>query len=698
VSSVRSIPIGCICLAAALIVACVAVMGPGSLADRGVATRSPVPADESSSGGGLPDASPRWHAPVGGSPAAAPDVEPALLRVTTNPPVPALISVDGISRNEWGLNWMKIEPGLHTVSFSDVPGYATPDPLSLDTFSGQATEAVGAYTRLGELRVITDPAVPGTISVNGIPRDDWGIWLSLPAGTYTASYGPVAGYARPPDETVAVIADRVVKVTGRYAFDGVSPGPDPDGYGLLRVASDPPAGTQILVEGIPRDEWGLDWVKLAPGTYEVSFTDVPRLGTPAPRSVDVVARETTSAEGRFEVLGSLRVTTGPPVPSTIFVDGVPRDDWGIWRAIPAGTYTVAFGDVPGYVAPPPRPVSVTAGQLTHVRGAFASTRFDQLDWPTAFSFSPDGRIFVAERLTGAIRIIRDGALQALPFAVLANTGTTGEQGLLGLALDPAFPQAPWVYAYHTFEDPTGGVYNRVVRIRAVGDLGGPPEALLAPIPASSFHNGGVIGFGPDGKLYVLTGDAQDSQAAQDLRVANGKVLRTNPDGTVPADNPFVGSPNANPYVFTLGHRNMFGIAFHPVTGRAYVTENGPQDSDEVNLLVAGGNYGWPIVRGIANDPRFIDPLVVYVQVIAPTNAIAYTGSEFPEFEGDLLFGDWNTGSLRRLDLVPPAYDAVAGQEVAFGAPSGILDVELAPDGSIWFTTFDAIYRWGAAAG
>ncbi|MBI4417120.1 MAG: PQQ-dependent sugar dehydrogenase, partial [Euryarchaeota archaeon] len=166
-----------------------------------------------------------------------------------------------------------------------------------------------------------------------------------------------------------------------------------------------------------------------------------------------------------------------------------------------------------------------------------------LNWPVALAFAPDGRIFYAERFTGAIRIIQNRALLPQPFYTLENTAAGGEQGLLGLALDPAFPAGPYVYAYHTFDDPANGiVYNRIVRIRASGNAGTFDRVVLDRIPAAGVHNGGILAFGPDGKLYATDGDATNTAAAQDLSALNGKIMRINPDGSVPSDNPFVGDP------------------------------------------------------------------------------------------------------------------------------------------------------------
>ena len=328
-----------------------------------------------------------------------------------------------------------------------------------------------------------------------------------------------------------------------------------------------------------------------------------------------------------------------------------------------------------------------------------------LDFPTAFRFAPDGRMFLLERFSGKIRIVENGSLSPTPFYVLANVATNGEQGLLGLALDPDFPTEPWVYVYYTLSDVANGtVYNRIVRIHANGDVGDAMEVLLDHIGAGTIHNGGVIGFAPDKTLYAVVGENGDPAKSQDLLSLNGKVLRMDRNGTVPPDNPFVGNDSANPYVYTYGHRNMFGLAFHPFTGRAFVTENGPECNDEVNLLVAGGNFGWgthekcttpppPPNNTNQDGPNPILPLTWYARTVAPTNAIAYGGPNFTAWQGDLFFGEWNTGTLRRLDLEPPAYDTVVGEANVLTVSEGIVAVEAGPDGAIWFTTPTTLYRF-----
>ncbi|MGQ0796677.1 MAG: hypothetical protein ACT4OI_02255 [Methanobacteriota archaeon] len=318
----------------------------------------------------------------------APSVGPAYLRATTSPAVPGKILVDGIPRDEWGLTWVKLSTGPHTVSFGEVYGLGTPAPVSVVLRSGQTNSVQGSYDVYGSLRVTTDPAVGATILVNGEPANEWGMWRAVPAGSYTVSFGKVAGFDPPAAQTVNVAAGQFVQVVGRFTSNPGAKGPDPLTFGYLRVTTRPAVPSQIVANGIPRDEWGLTWLKVAPGDYVITFKGVYGHASPGAATVRVVAGQTTAYEGVFQPHGSLRVTTSPALPATISVDGVPRNDWGMWQSMPPGSYVVSFESVAGYVTPSPRTVTVVAGQTTMVTGTYTAAPSGADPDPSALRAAP----------------------------------------------------------------------------------------------------------------------------------------------------------------------------------------------------------------------------------------------------------------------------------------------------------------------
>jgi hypothetical protein len=301
------------------------------------------------------------------NPGAAPHGE---LRVTTNPALPSQILIGGVPRDSFGLNWLDLPPGSYTVSFTHVEGWTEPAPQTVNVMVGQTTTVQGNFVQRGSLRVITSPAVPATITVDGVPRDDWGMWTDLPTGSHSVCFGPVQGFNPPAcQNNVMVIAGNLTTVTGTYTANAAAPGPS--NVGELRVTSSPSLPTQILVNGTPRDTFGLNWLDLAPGAYTVSFTHVEGFTEPAPQTVNVMAGQTTTVQGTFVPRTSLRVITNPAVPGTISVDGIPRDDWGMWTDIPAGAHQVCFGPVPNFVAPACSNVNLVAGVPFQLTGNYA---------------------------------------------------------------------------------------------------------------------------------------------------------------------------------------------------------------------------------------------------------------------------------------------------------------------------------------
>ncbi len=210
--------------------------------------------------------------------------------------------------------------------------------------------------------------------------------------------------------------------------------------------------------------------------------------------------------------------------------------------------------------------------------------------PVGFTFTPDGRIVYVERDTGEIRSHDPKSGADRLFFRIGGVNSEGERGALGVALHPRWPRQPFVYVYVTRGPGSAPLRNQLVRLRSVRGHGRNMQVLLqSPIGSRQNHNGGRIAFGPDGKLYVVIGDGgEDASTAQDLTgEPRGKILRLNPNGSVPDSNPFPGSR-----VWSYGHRNSIGFAFDPRTGNLWETENGPTCNDEINLIVAGGNFGW----------------------------------------------------------------------------------------------------------
>jgi aldose sugar dehydrogenase len=317
--------------------------------------------------------------------------------------------------------------------------------------------------------------------------------------------------------------------------------------------------------------------------------------------------------------------------------------------------------------------------------------------PVSMVFTPDGRMLFSEVVEGTVRVAEragdQGRLLPRPFAQL-QIAKGGESGVLGLALDPGYEQNRWVYLYYSEPDPDRSdrrpLRNRIVRFTDVDNVGTDMTVILDDIPISrqGRHNGGRLLFGPDGKLYVTVGNAEDKDNSQDLKNVNGKVLRLNPDGTVPSDNPIAGSP-----IFAYGFRNIFGLAIHPTTQQFYVTENSGDSHDEINLIRPGANYGFPFFEGIGNDARYVDPIWDSgPRTIGPTGATFYSGDQLPQYRGDLFFCAFNTGVMTRLRLGGSAFDQVVGaQEVVQGC---FLDVVNGPDGALYYSSVSQILRLG----
>jgi hypothetical protein len=308
-------------------------------------------------------------------------------------------------------------------------------------------------------------------------------------------------------------------------------------------------------------------------------------------------------------------------------------------------------------------------------------------FPVSLRFAPDGRIFYTEKDTGSIRIIQpNGTLLTTPFATISPIFTDGEAGLLGIALDPAFSTNNYVYVYYTYRDSQNYTHGHIVRYTANGNSGTSPRDIFdvtSSAPGTIYHNGGYIKFGPDGKLYAQVGEFHQDQQAQNQTSMTGKMLRMNPDGSVPSDNPIPGSLD-----YAWGIRNAFGFDFDPSNGRLISTMAGPTSDDKILVIVKGGNYGWPTCLGICNDPRFINPIVDFNPVVTPTGIATVAPNSY-------IFGEYNTGNLVQLQLNPAG--SVLSMTQLYTAPSGVMAVELGPNNKLYFTTYDTIYTYNLPA-
>lgn len=380
--------------------------------------------------------------------------------------------------------------------------------------------------------------------------------------------------------------------------------------------------------------------------------------------------------GLFVIL-AVAAACGPPRPSAAPPPTLTAKEK---KQLPTATPLPRLVDPPGAVAPR------------------TSVYVDGLTTPVGLVFAPDGRLFFSEVFEGKVRVAERAGDQARlldqPFVQL-EIAKGAESGTLGLALDPDFEHSRWLYLYYSEPDPSRQnrvpLRNRVVRYTERGNVGTEATVILDDIDMSrqGVHNGGRLAFGLDGKLYVTVGNAQDRSHSQDMQKPNGKVLRINPDGSIPSDNPFPGSP-----IFALGFRNPFGLAIQPGTGSVWVTDNSGSSNDEVNLVRPGGNYGFPTYEGIGNDPAYIDPVWESgPRTIGPTGLTFYTGDQLPQYRGDLFFCAVNPpASLTRLRLAPPTYDrAEAAEEVTQGCH---LDVTNGPDGALYYASLTQILRLG----
>ena len=336
------------------------------------------------------------------------------------------------------------------------------------------------------------------------------------------------------------------------------------------------------------------------------------------------------------------------------------------------------------------PVGRGAGEVGTSNQANTSFKVEKvaggLQVPWSIVWAPDGRMIFTER-PGRVRVIENGTLRPQPLFVVPDVESTGESGLMGLALHPQFSSNRFIYLSYAYS--SGGMRVRVVRYRETPEGFTDRQVIIENIPGARYHAGCRIRFGSDGKLYITTGDAGERDLAQRLDSLSGKTLRLNDDGSVPQDNPFVGQQNARPEIWSYGHRNAQGLDFQPGSNLMFQTEHGPsgfdggQGADEVNIVERGKNYGWPVIRRNETRAGMESPLLEYTPACAPASGAFYRGNGFPAFKGNYFFGC--LGGERLIRVVLDGRKVVS-QEDLIKDYGRIRDVAEGPDGNLYFST------------
>jgi len=306
--------------------------------------------------------------------------------------------------------------------------------------------------------------------------------------------------------------------------------------------------------------------------------------------------------------------------------------------------------------------------------------------PWSIVFTDEDRMLITER-NGKLRIFRSGTLLEKPLKVFNDVSSGGEEGLMGLAIDPGYKTNKFIYVSYAYEK-GDRMAVKVVRFKDNGDSLSGEKVIIDNLPAEKYHAGCRLRFGPDRKLYITTGDAGERQSAQDVNSLFGKILRINPDGTIPSDNPFSNNP-----VWSYGHRNPQGIDWYPGKDVLYSTEHGPSGfdgpggGDEVNVIVKGGNYGWPVVSHKETSEGMISSVLEFTPAIAPASGMFYKSDSISQFKNNFFFGCLRGNGIMRVIVDENNPEKVISHELLKEVDFGrIRDIAEGPDGAIYFST------------
>ncbi|HET6466998.1 MAG TPA: PQQ-dependent sugar dehydrogenase [Geminicoccaceae bacterium] len=366
----------------------------------------------------------------------------------------------------------------------------------------------------------------------------------------------------------------------------------------------------------------------------------------------------------------------------------------------AAAILVSCGSAPAVTAPAPDQVFETEAASFRVSEVVGG-----LEHPWSVAFLPDGGMLITER-PGRLRLVdADGKLREAPVAGVPEVHAQGQGGLLDVILDPDFAENRRIYLSYAYGE-GGRTTTRVMRARFAPEGLSEQQVIFSgePMASGNAHFGSRLAFDREGLLWITMGERNQPGRAQDLNDHAGSVLRVRSDGSVPDDNPFVGRGDARPEIWSWGHRNPQGMAVHPETGEVWVQEHGPRGGDEINIVHAGRNYGWPIQthgRAYSGLPMgrggsvegMEDPLFHWTPSIAPSGMAFYTGDAFPGWRGDLLNGALVTRLVARLDI---ENGRIVGEERFLEDELGrIRDLRVGPDGLVYLLTDEdpgALYR------
>jgi len=536
--------------------------------------------------------------------------------------------------------------------------------------SGDSTAAADAGLAVGwpsANRVATTSEA--TVAPNTIATFTFTLRAPATTGTYRLGLHPVLeGVQHLEDEGVFVV---VVSDAGFHsAWVSQSPYPtlQPGQVSAPLAIVFRNAGSQTWTKGVLGLEARLginqddaQWAALG-----VNWMSANRVAAQTEASVPPGANGTFTFQVRApQTAGTYSLHLRPVIDGTAWME-----DQGVFLTI---TVPLPAGAVPRLVA-------------TVVRSGLA------IPWDLAFA--PDGRMFVTERV-GNILIYASAAPNATQLAnvfPVPNINASGESGLMSIELDPGFATNNLLYVCVSVND--GGQWlNQVLRYRVNGNA---PVfdgyVIRFGMRANSNHDGCRIRFGPDGKLWVTMGDAGDTANGQNPNVLNGKVLRVNGDGTIPADNPIMAGVSARTAVYTMGNRNPQGLTFEPGTGRVIEVEHGDDTHDEINILRAGANYGYPVCRGPCGDPRFVDPAWSSGNVTLATSGGDFArGAQWGAYDGSLFVATLKQSDLRRFTFAGP----IATQRDIFfdGTYGRMRTARQGPDGSLYITTSNGSGDW-----